>query len=180
MKKIILTLLLFSPLLSFAQFSDSYNYYLYIPRGESAKSYNSIHYAHFDEDEKLFCSTVNKSTLKTKYNDGIIDEYAINKSHNASYDYNMSTSKYEVYVAKHYTQRTFGNGFLMYDPYGSGAPVMDHTGYRYYAFTYDRTEMITWTTGKNDDTPKNKKYFKLVNVDDLFPAPDPSNYDFLK
>ncbi|MBR2301375.1 MAG: hypothetical protein IKA41_05415, partial [Bacteroidaceae bacterium] len=164
MKKFLLLLFLFSPLFCFAQFSDDYNYYIYIPRGESAGSCSSgIHYVHFDSDEKLYCSTISKSTLKTKYNDGVIDEYAINKSHNYKYDSYTSTYKYEVYVAKTYTQRTFGPGnFLMYDPYGSGAPVMDHSGYRYYAFSYDRTEMITWTTGKNDDTPKGKKYYKLI------------------
>ena len=57
----------FSPLLTFAQFSDYYNYYLYILRGETAESCNSnIYYAHFDDDERLYCSKVSKSTLKSK------------------------------------------------------------------------------------------------------------------
>lgn len=182
MKRIILILLYFFPLFTFAQFSDYYNYYLYIPRGETAESCNSsIYYAHFDEDEKLYCSTINKSTLKSKYNGGVIDEYAINKNHNCKYDPDISTYKYEVYYTKTYTQRTlWGSNLPMFDPYGSGAPIMDHSGYRYYAFSNDRTEMIIWTTSKNDDTPRGKKYYKLVTIKDLVPPSNPTNYDFLR
>lgn len=182
MRKFILIFYIFFPLFGFAQFSDYYNYYLYIPRGETAKSCNSdIYYAHFDDDERLYCSTVSKSTLEAKYNGGVIDEYAINKSHDCRYDSNMSTYKYEVYVTKRYTQRRlWGSNLPMFDPYGSGAPVMDHTGYRYFAFSQDRKEMIIWTTEKNDDTPYGKKYYKLVNIDDLIPPQNPANYDFLR
>ncbi len=182
MKKIILTLLLFIPLFIFAQFSDYYNYYLYIPLGETAESCNNnIYYVHFDNEEKLYCSTISKSTLKTKHNDGVIDEYAINKTHDGKYDSNKSTYKYEVYVKKTYTQRTiWGTNLPMYDPYGSGQPVMDHSGYRYFAFSSDRTEMITWTTSKNDDTPQSKKYYKLVDIKDLVPPSNSANYDFLQ
>ena len=171
-----------SPLACFAQFSDSYNYYLYIPRGETAESCNSgIYYAHFNNDEKLHCSTVSKSTLKAKYNGGVIDEYAVNKSHDCRYDSSKSTYKYEVYVKSSYSQQTLpGTNLPMYDPYGSGQPVTYHSGYRYFAFSSDRSEMITWTTGKNDDTPRGKKYYKLVKIEDLVPASNPANYDFLK
>lgn len=182
MKKLILTLSLLFPLFCFAQFSDSHNYYLYIPLGETAQSYNgSIYYAHFDRYEKLYCQTTSKSTLKTKYNGGVIGEYAINQSHDCMYDSNTSTYKYEVYYKKTYTQRTlWGSNLPMYDPYGSGAPVMDHTGYRYFAFSSDRKEMITWTTGKNDNEPRGKQYYKLVKIEDLVPTSNSANYDFLR
>ena len=182
MKKLILMFLFFLPTFGFAQFSDSYNYYLYIPRGETAESCNSnIYYAHFDDDERLYCSTVSKSTLKSKYNNDVIDEYAINKSHDYKYDSNTSTYKYEVYVKKTYSQQTLpGTNLPAYDPYGSGQPLTYHSGYRYFAFSSDRTEMIMWTTGKNDDTPRGKKYYKLVKIDDLVPPSNPANYDFLR
>lgn len=182
MKKLILMFWIFLPTLGFAQFSDSYNYYLYIPRGETAESCNNnIYYAHFDDDERLYCSTVSKSTLKSKYNGGVIDEYAVNKSHDCKYDSNTSTYKYEVYAKKTYSQQTLpGTNLPAYDPYGSGQPLTYHSGYRYFAFSSDRTEMITWTTGKNDDTPRSKKYYKLVKIDDLVPPSNPANYDFLR
>lgn len=173
-------LFLLISLSSFAQFSDSYNYYLYIPLGETPQSCTSnIYYVHFNRDEKVYCSTITKSTLKSKYDGGVIDEYAINKSHDYKYDYDMSTYKYEVYVKKTYTQRTFGPGIPLHDGY-TGAPVMDHTGYSYYAFSLDRQEMITWRTSKNDNTPKQKKYYKLVEIEDIVPPPTPANYDFLR
>lgn len=179
MKKVIIIAILICPLLCFAQFSDYYNYYLYIPRGETAESCNSnIYYAHFDSDEKLYCSTTSKSTLKTKYSGGVIDEYAINKSHDCKYDSNTSTYKYEVYVKKIYSQQTLsGTNIPAFDPYGSGQPLTYHSGYRYFAFSSNRNEMITWTTGKNDNTPKGKKYYKLVKIEDLIPASN--DYDFL-
>lgn len=182
MKRLVLMFFVFSPLLTFAQFSDYYNYYLYIPRGETAESSNSnIYYAHFDNDDRLYCSTVSKSTLKSKYNGGVIDEYAVNKSHNYKYDSNTSTYKYEVYVTKTYSQQTLpGTNLTAYDPYGSGQPLMYHSGYRYFAFSLDRTEMITWSTDKNDDTPRSKKYYKLVTIEDLVPPSNSSNYDFLR
>lgn len=180
MRKLLLLILLFTPLLCFAQFSDYYNYYLYIPLGEVAESCNSnIYYAHFDSDEKLYCATISKSTLKSKNDGGVLDEWAVNKTHDYKYDYNTSTNKYEVYVKKKYVQQTM-NGVPLWDPYGSGQPLMYHSGYSYVAFSLDRSEMITWTTGTKDDTPKNKKYYKLVDADDLIPAPDPKRYDFLR
>lgn len=181
MKKIFLLIAILIPLISFAQFSDYYNYYLYIPRGETSQSSNSIYYAHFDSDERLYCATVNKSTLKSKYNDGVIDEFAINKSHNCKYDSNTSTYKFEVYVQKQYSYQTLpGTNLTAYDPYGSGQPLTYHSGYRYFAFSSDRSEMITWTTGKNDNEPRGKKYYKLVKIEDLVPAENPANYDFLR
>ena len=98
MKSLISFILFLLPLTSYAQFSDYYNYYLYIPLGETAQSSSTIYYAHFDSDEMLYCSTISKSTLKAKYNGGVIDEYAYNKSHSGKYDSNVSTYKYEVYV----------------------------------------------------------------------------------
>ena len=68
----------------------------------------------------------------------------------------------------------------MYDPYGSGQPVTYHSGYKYFAFSSDRTEMIIWTTSKNDNTPRNKKYYKLVKVEDIVPKEKSANYDFLR
>ena len=182
MKKFLFLTFCFIHCVSFAQFSDYYNYYIYIPRGEVAETCNSsIYYVHFDSDERLYCATVSKSTLKAKYNGGVIDEYAVNKSHDCKYDYNTSTYKYEVYCKKTYSQQTLpGTNLPAYDPYGSGQPLTYHSGYRYYAFSLDRTEMITWTTGKNDDTPRSKKYFKLVKIDDLIPPSNSSNYDFLR
>lgn len=182
MKKLMFLVILLSPILSYAQFSDSYNYYLYIPLGETAQSCSSnIYYAHFNSDEKLYCNTISKSTLKTKCNGGVIDEYAVNKSHTCKYDSNRSTYKYEVYVEKTYRQQTLpGTNLPAFDPYGSGQPLMYHSGYRYFAFSSDRKEMITWTTGKNDDIPAGKKYYKLVEIEDIVPPSDPANYDFLK
>lgn len=177
MRNIILALLLFSPLACFAQFSDSYNYYLYIPRGETAESCGSdIYYVHFNSDEKLYCSTITKSTLKTKYNGGVIDEYAVNKSHTYSYDSNTSTYKYEVYRTKKTRARTSPPYCDIYGNWLPGIP----DGYSYKAFSSDRSEMITWYTNENDDTPRSKKYYKLVKIEDLVPAPNPANYDFLK
>lgn len=182
MKKFILMLFVFFPALGFAQFSDSYNYYLYIPRGETAESCrNGIYYAHFNDDERLYCSSLTKSTLKSKYNGGVINEYAVNLSHDYKYDSNTSTYKYEVYVKKEYTQHTLpGTQVPMYDPYGSGQALTYHSGYKYIAFSSDRTEMITWKTNKNDDTPRQKRYYKLVKIEDLVPPSNPANYDFLR
>lgn len=181
MKSLISFILFLLPLTSYAQFSDYYNYYLYIPRGETAQSSSTIYYAHFDSDEMLYCSTISKSTLKAKYNGGVIDEYAYNKSHSGKYDSNVSTYKYEVYVQKQYSQQTLpGSNLPMYDPYGSGQPVTYHSGYKYFAFSSDRTEMIIWTTSKNDNTPRNKKYYKLVKVEDIVPKEKSANYDFLR
>ena len=173
-----LLILIFTPLFCSAQFSDYYNCYLYIPRGEVASTCNSIHYVHFDSDEKLYYETISRSTLKSKYDGGVLDEYAVNKTHDYEYNYNTSTYKYEVYMKKKYVQQTI-NGAPLWDPYGSGRPLMYHSGYSYVAFSLDRSEMITWTTGTNDDTPNNKKYYKLVDAEDLIPAPDPNRYDFL-
>jgi hypothetical protein len=181
MKKTFLTLFLLYPLFTLAQFSDYYNYYLYIARGETVESSNNgIYYAHFDDEESLYCSTISKSTLKSKYNGGVIDEYAINLSHNCKYDSNTSTYKYEVYVEKTYSQQTlWGSNLPAYDPY-TGQPLTYHSGYRYYAFSLDRSEMITWTCDKSDNTPRNKKYYKLVKIEDLVPPTNTNNYDFLR
>lgn len=172
---------IFFPALGFAQFSDDYNYYLYIPRGETAESCsNNIYYAHFNDEERLYCSTISKSTLKSKYNGGVIDEYAVNKSHNCKYNSSISTYKYEVYVEKIYSGQTLpGSNLQAYDPY-TGQALTYHSGYRYFAFSSDRKEMITWTTSRDDDTPKGKKYYKLVKINDLVPPPNPANYDFLR
>ncbi len=124
-------------------------------------------------------SKVGKYTLKAKYNDGVIDEYADNKSHNANYDSNVSTYKYEVYVKEKHTQSTY-NGTPLYNPYVPGLPLTYHSGYEYFAFSSDRSEMIIWTTGINDNTPKNKKYYKLVKIEDIVPKEEPANYDFLR
>lgn len=181
MRNSILFLLFFFPLFGNAQFNDYYNYYIYIARGETPQSCTSgIYYAHFDEDEKLYCSTVLESTLKSKYNDDVIEEYAINKNHNYRYDSNMSTYKYEVYVEKNYTQHTlWGTNLPAFDPY-TGMPSTYHSGYRYCAFSMDRSEMIIWTTTKDDNTPREKKYYKRVKIEDLVPPSDPSKYDFLR
>lgn len=179
MRKIMFLIFLLTPLFCSAQFSDYYNYYLYIPRGEVASSCNNIYYVHFDSDEKLYCDKIYRSTLKTKYNGGVLDEYAVNKTHSYKYDSGTSTYKYEVYVKKKYTQQTI-NGVPLWDPSGSGQPLTYHSGYSYVAFTSDRSEMIIWYTGTNDDTPKGKKYYKLVSADDLVPPPDPNRYDFLQ
>ncbi len=180
MKKLILALVIFYPLFSFAQFSDYYNYYLYIPRGETASSTKSVQYVHFDRNEKLYCSHILNTTLKRISKDGIIDEYAVNKSHNCKYDTKTSTHKYEVYVEKIYSQQTlFGSDLPAYDPY-TGQPISYHSGYKYYAFSSDRSEMITWTVDKDDDTPRNKRYYKLVKINDLVPSSNSANYDFLR
>ena len=114
MKRLILVLVVFYPLFSFAQFSDYYNYYLYIPRGETASSTKSVQYVHFDRNEKLYCSHILNTTLKRIYKEGIIDEYAVNKSHNFKYDTKTSTYKYEVYVEKRDALFDMPEGSLQY------------------------------------------------------------------
>ena len=160
-----------------AQFYDSYNYYLYIEVGRTPSEGGTIYYVHFDSDGDMYCGTISKSTLISKYKADILDEYAINKSHSSHYDSDTSTYKYEVYVKKTYSsQNLWGTNLPAYDPY-TGAPLTKHSGYGYHAFSNDRKEMITWNTGLNSDEPRNKKYYKLVEVDEFIPAP--ANYDFL-
>ena len=162
-----------------AQFYDSYNFYLYIEVGKTLDNLNissSVYYVHFDGDGDLYCSSVSKGELRKLYNNGIIDEYAINKEHSLEYSSATSTSRYEVYKGKRYTQRTW-NGSFLYDPYGSGTPLMDHTGYNYRAFSQDRSEMIMWYTGLNSNEAKNKKHYKRVDPNDL--VPKEVKYDFL-
>ena len=159
-----------------AQFYDSYNFYLYIEVGKTLDNSSSVYYVHFNGDGDLYCSSVSKSELRRLYNNGIIDEYAINKKHSLEYSSATSTSRYEVYKGRRYTQRTM-NGIPLYDPYGSGAPLMDHTGYNYRAFSQDRSEMIMWNTSLQSNEAKNKKYYKRVDPDDL--VPKEVKYDFL-
>ena len=159
-----------------AQFYDSYNFYLYIEVGKTLDNSSSVYYVHFNRDGDLYCSSVSKSELRKLYNNGIIDEYAINKKHSLEYSSATSTSRYEVYKGKRYTQRTW-NGCPLFDPYGSGAPLMDHTGYNYRAFSQDRSEMIMWNTSLQSNEARNKKYYKRVDPDDL--VPKEVKYDFL-
>lgn len=161
-----------------AQFYDHYNYYLYIEVGKTpADSGVSILYVHFDSDGDMCCSSITKSTLISKYNSDVIDEYAINKSHSSKYDSDTSTYKYEVYVKKKYRNKSYGGLSTVYNPY-TGEVITEHSGYDYYAFSNDRKEMIRWYTTLNSDEPRGKKYYKLVQVEEFIP--EPANYDFLR
>lgn len=161
---------------SFAQFYDSHNYYLYIEVGKSLENSSSIYYVHFDRDGDLYCASVSKKVLRNLYDDNTIDEYAINKKHSLVYSSATSTSRYEVYKGKRYTQQNI-NGLPVFDPYGSGAPLMKHSGYNYRAFSNDRSELIMWRTGLQSNEPINKKYYKRIDPEDL--VPEEVEYDFL-
>jgi len=177
MRILFLLLFLYIPSFSFAQFSDDYNYYLYIPRGETAESCgNNIYYVHFNDDERLYCATITRSTLKTKYQNDVIDEYAVNKTHNYNYDSDMSTYKYEVYYSKKTRARTSPPYCDIYGNWLPGIP----DGYHYRAFSSDRSEMIIWHTNQNDDTPRGKRYFKLIKIEDLIPPKNTNDYNFLR
>lgn len=174
MKKLLLSILLLLPISCFAQFSDSYNYYLYVECGNVAESASSFYYAHFDRNTTLYCDAISKSNIVSKHSNDVIDEYAINKRHEYTYDANMSTSKYVVYRKQRTEMRTMPP---FVDMYGNVLTVPN--GYHYCAFSKDRTEMIRWYTTKYDNTPKQKKHYKLADIEDIVPNSNGSDYDFL-
>ena len=174
MKRLLLLLLLLFPIYSFAQFYDSHNYYLYIPLGETAQSSGIVYYAHFDRNSCSYCEQITKSILKSKYEGEVLDEYAINKQHTYKYDSKTSTYKYEVYRAPKTKMRTMPP---FVDMFGNVLTVPD--GFFYVAFSIDRTEMIKWNTTENSDVPRNKRHYKLVDINELIPASNGEMYDFL-
>lgn len=174
MKRLLLLLLLLFPVCCLAQFYDSHNYYLYIPLGETAESSGIVYYAHFNRSSGLYCEQITKATLKSKFEGDVLDEYAINKQHSYIYDSKTSTYKYEVYRAPKTKMRTMPP---FVDMFGNVLTVPD--GYFYVAFSLDRKEMIKWNTTENSDAPRNKKHYKLVDINELTPATSSEPYDFL-
>lgn len=162
---------------AFGQFYDSRNYYLYIEVGKTVSSSSKITYVHFNSDGDLFIGSMPKSKALELYNQGILDEYATNKSHDMKYCSSVSTYKYEVYreprteIRQNYNQQWYPG----YVP--SFGELVKIGGYWYRAFSHDRSELIYWHTTKDSEEAMKKTYYKRIMPSDL--KPKKVDYDFL-
>lgn len=162
---------------AFGQFYDSGNYYLYIEVGKTVQNSSNITYVHFNSNGDLYCGSLPKSKALELYNEGILDEYAINKGHGQKYCSSVSTAKYVVYREprtewrQNYNQQWYPG----YTPsWGSNVPI---GGYAYRAFSKDRSELIFWQTTKDSEEAIKKVYNKRIMPSDL--KPKKVEYDFL-
>lgn len=157
-----------------AQFYDSYNYYLYIEVGKTIESTSNIYYVHFNSDGNLCCTAISKSAARKYYKDNILDEYAVNLSHNIKYCSTTSTSRYEVYKKERTEDRPYSGSWY------PGCPFYETVrlgGYWFRAFSLNRDEMIYWYTTRDSNEAKGKKYYKRIKPEDLIPKD--VDYDFL-
>lgn len=174
MKRIILLTALFMGfnLISSAQFYNQT--LLFIEVGQTIESSSSIVYVHFNDDGKMYKTTMSKSTARTKYKDGVLEEYGVNVKHSIKRDYTINSSKYSVYSEP----RIISNGWGI-THYWYGIPQYGETssrsGSHYYGVS--RTEMVTWYTTSESNEAKNKKYYKAISASDLIPKE--VQYDFL-
>ena len=159
---------------AFAQFYDSHNFYLYIEVGKTVESSSTITYVHFNRDGRLYCGSINKENARRDYNEGILDEYAINRNHSFKYCSETSTVRYEVYKEARTETRPYTGAWY------PGCPVMETYslgGYWFRAFSMDRSEMIIWQTTRESNEAKNRKYYKRISPSDL--KIKEVEYDFL-
>lgn len=149
---------------------------LFIEVGKTIESSESVIYVHFDNDGEMHSERMSKSTARSKYNDDVLDEYAVNIRHEAKYCPNTSTNKYEVYKEGRYETKYVPFGPFNMTPGGSWEKY-SIGGYWFNAFSSDFGEMITWFTTRESNEPKSKTYYKRINPKDL--VPKEVDYDFL-
>ena len=165
---------------AFAQFYDSHNCYLYIEMGKTIESSSAIDYYHFDSYGDLYSGSLNKDKIRKLIKEGILEEYAINSSHDFEYCSSTSTYKYEVYKCERTERRQEYDTTPWYPgkPVSWGYTTVKVGGYWYRAFSLDRSTLITWYTTKDSNEPINKKHYKRIDPDDL--TPKEVDYDFLR
>lgn len=155
-----------------AQFYDET--LLFIEVGKTVENSGSIIYIHFDDDGNMYKESLSKSTARSKYKDGTLDEYGVNKKHKITRDYSISSSKYYVYSGARYVSGGWG-----VIAYSGMAPIYGETtkrsGNNYFGISSD--EMVTWSTTSESNEAKNKKYYKAISASDLIPKE--VEYDFL-
>ena len=95
-----------------AQFYDET--LLFIEVGKTVENSGSIIYVHFDDDGNMYKESLSKSTARSKYKDGTLDEYGVNKKHKITRDRSISSSKYYVYSGERYVSG--GWGVVAYGP----------------------------------------------------------------
>lgn len=155
-----------------AQFYDAT--LLFIEVGKTIENSSSIIYVHFDDDGNMYKESLSKSTARSKYKDGTLEEYGVNKRHDIKRDRSISSSKYYVYSCARHVNT--GYGIIAYN---FGMPVWGNTtrrdGNNYFGIS--RSEMVIWNTTSESNEAKNKKFYKAILASDL--VPKEVNYDFL-
>lgn len=169
MKRIILLLAVICGISNIASAQYYNDTFLFIEVGKTIENSSSIIYIHFDDDGNMYKNSMSKSTARSKYKDGILEEYGVNKKHDITRDYSISSSKYNVFsktrmVADKYEWLGWGYGWSY-----------KRNGTEYYGIS--RSEMVTWNTTNESNEAKNKKYYKAISPSDLIPKE--VEYDFL-
>lgn len=174
MNRIILLLAVLCGICNIASAQYYNETFLFIEVGKTIENSSSIIYIHFDDDGNMYRESLSKSTARSKYKDGTLDEYGVNKKHKITRDRSITSSKYHVYSGDRYVNG--GWGVITYGPAG---PIYGQTtkrsGKNYFGIS--RSEMVTWNTTSESNEAKNKKYYKAISASDLIPKE--VEYDFL-
>ena len=149
---------------------------LFIEVGKTIDDVYSIIYLHFDDDGKMWKTSLSKRDAQDKYAKGILEEYGVNQTHKAKRDYSISSSKYNIYseaqlTAKYGPSGRFVGGYQTYE----WSDVAD--GKDCYGIEYGGSGLVTWYEPDQSSETRNKKYYKAIKPSDLaIKAPD---YPFL-
>ena len=142
---------------------------LFIEVGKTIDDVYSIIYLHFDDDGKMWKTSLSKRDAQDKYAKGILEEYGVNQTHEAKRDYSISSSKYQIYSEPWYTSN--------YNMFGMPNGTYSISGTKYYAIEYGSDGLVYWIIRKNENEPEGKTYYKAIKPSDLaIKAPD---YTFL-
>jgi hypothetical protein len=142
---------------------------LFIEVGKTIDDAYSIIYLHFDDDGKMWKTSLSKRDAQDKYAKGILEEYGVNQTHEAKRDYSISSSKYQIYSGPSYAPN--------HNMFGLPDGTYYINGTNYYAIEYGSDGLVYWWIYKNENEPKGKKYYKAIKPSDLaIKAPD---YTFL-
>lgn len=149
---------------------------LFIEMGKTIDDVYSIIYLHFDDDGKMWKTSLSKSDARDKYAKGILEEYGVNYTHTAKRDYSVDTSKYSVYSETHYTQR-YGptERWFCGQMYTEWGYYNVNDGKDYYGIEYGGSSLVTWYVPKDSSEVRKKTYYKAIQPSDLaIKAPDTS------
>lgn len=171
MKRILLSIvaLLLTTLYSSAQISKA-DVYFYVKSGDSGST--QVYVVEFNGSYiKALETTISTVRSKLSNNYSHYSDYFINQGKESNYDYDLSTSKREVYKSGY-------DATMYFDPI-LGAPVTSFRSWQFFAFSLDISSMIRWEEVKSSGQMKNKVYYKRVDRSYFFPEDDPGRYDFL-